>query len=161
MTRYLTALGILVVVAAAWVMLMPAVALDQPLNFNHLAHAEMIDCDGCHEGVRTSERAGIPQGDLCLNCHEEPPSVATAAQWEEIAGGSPIAWQRVTRVPEHAYFSHRRHVTLAQLGCETCHGDIGTRSEAVGRAPINLDMDTCISCHAREGASEDCVACHR
>ena len=38
---------------------------------------------------------------------------------------------------------------------------IGQNTEAIGSAPINLDMAACLSCHADEGANEDCTACHR
>jgi hypothetical protein len=58
-------------------------------------------------------------------------------------------------------FSHRRHVTLAKLDCESCHGKMRERMAPLGVAPVRLDMNTCLSCHRREGAAEDCAACHR
>lgn len=161
MIRYLSASAIGVVVAATWMWWMPVVPVAQPVNFNHAAHTDALDCVGCHEGADSMARAGIPQGDFCVGCHEDAPSVVEAAQWEAITNGVPIAWQRVTRVPDHTYFSHRRHVASGGLACETCHADVGARTQAVTVAAIAPTMDACLSCHAQEGASEDCTACHR
>lgn len=45
----------------------------------------------------------------------------------EIAGAieadEPIAWVRVHRLPDHAYFNHSMHVA-ADLACQTCRGQI-------------------------------------
>ena len=35
-----------------------------------------------------------------------------------------IRWVRLYRVPDHSFFSHRRHVVLGKLECKTCHGAI-------------------------------------
>jgi predicted CXXCH cytochrome family protein len=161
MIRYLGASAIVIVVATSWVSLMPPAPLTQPVNFNHAAHSDVLDCEGCHEGVTSMARAGIPQSEFCVGCHEEAPSVVSAATWEAITNGDPIAWQRVTRVPDHTYFSHRRHAGSAGLACETCHGDVGARTDAVTVPFVVPVMDECLSCHAQEGASEDCTACHR
>jgi hypothetical protein len=43
----------------------------QPIAFSHRLHAgELgIACTYCHHGAEKSKHAGIPSGELCLNCH--------------------------------------------------------------------------------------------
>jgi hypothetical protein len=43
----------------------------QPIAFSHRLHAgEMgLDCLYCHFGAERSRHAGIPEAELCLNCH--------------------------------------------------------------------------------------------
>ncbi|MHC4142915.1 MAG: hypothetical protein ACYSUF_13995 [Planctomycetota bacterium] len=35
------------------------------------------------------------------------------------------------------------------------------RTRPPTRGPVQIAMDTCIDCHEENGASVDCVACHR
>jgi hypothetical protein len=160
MRRYIFPAIVVVAVAVGWVIALPPAALTQPIAFNHARHAA-INCVVCHQGARSGARSGIPQGDTCGRCHAtEPPGVSEAA-WSDIAAGQKIPWLRLTRLPEHVAFSHRRHTGAAQLACESCHGDMSRRTVPPARAPVRLVMDTCLSCHRREGASEDCAGCHR
>ena len=80
---------------------------------------------------------------------------AYAARTEE------IPWRRVTRVPPHVYFSHRRHVALGGIACADCHGAVAEAAVALTTAAVSLDMASCMGCHAQRGASNDCNACHR
>ena len=43
----------------------------QPIAFSHLKHAGelQIDCQYCHFGADESRHAGIPPGNVCMNCH--------------------------------------------------------------------------------------------
>ncbi|HWP99261.1 MAG TPA: cytochrome c3 family protein [Vicinamibacterales bacterium] len=147
-------------VAIGWVLLLPAWPIAQPVAFNHARHGGLA-CAVCHRGVETSSRAGLPDGGVCAKCHATPPRGEDPARWEEFLAPDGARWVRVTRVPDHVLFSHRRHVSLARLECSSCHGDIGRRVAPPARAPVRLDMSGCLSCHRREGASEDCAACHR
>ena len=160
MRRGLAFAGIVAGVAAAWLLLLPPAPAAQPLAFNHAKHRGMA-CTVCHRGAEEAARAGIPQGDTCLKCHASAPLARAQGLWDAAAKGADLPWVRVTRVPEHVYFSHRRHVRLARLECGSCHGDIGVRTAPPGRAATRLDMDSCIACHRREDASQDCAACHR
>jgi hypothetical protein len=72
-----------------------------------------------------------------------------------------IPWHRVYLVPSHAYFSHRRHMTIAKLTCNQCHGDIALTEDPITRPFIEITMDNCLSCHQEKMASVDCVDCHR
>lgn len=152
--------SIVVGVALAWMLLLPPAPLAQPLAFNHARHAALA-CVACHGGAETAAWAGIPAASVCVKCHAAAPAGVTGATWDALTRGQRPAWVRVTRVPDHTLFSHRRHVALARLECVSCHGDIGTRAAPPIANPVRLNMDDCLSCHKREGASEDCAACHR
>lgn len=145
-------------VASAWVL--PPAAVSQPLAFNHARHAA-VTCAGCHGGVETRQRASLPGADVCAKCHATAPASVAGPAWERLMSGDAPFWNRLTAVPDHVMFSHRRHVAIARLACESCHADIGRRTTPPRRAPVRLDMDTCLGCHRVEGASEDCTGCHR
>ena len=157
MFRYVGAALVTGLVAAAWVVVLPPSPVRQPIAFPHAKH-QGVACTVCHRGAATTARAGIPSAAICEKCHLTIPGRATTttAQREP-----PIAWVQVTHVPDHVMFSHRRHVTLAKLDCESCHGKMRERMAPLGVAPVRLDMKTCLACHSREGAAEDCAACHR
>ena len=161
MLRYMAFVAVVLLTAVGWMTVLPAAPVRQPVAFNHAAHARTA-CVTCHRGVESTARAGIPQGDVCVKCHATAPSAkGAAALWTGITGGERIAWVRVTHVPEHVMFSHRRHVALGRLDCVSCHGDMTRQAAPVGVVAMRLNMQTCLSCHRRESASEDCAACHR
>jgi len=161
MRRLLFLLFVVVLVAAAWVLALPPPTLAQPIVFNHAKHAA-AGCAVCHQGVTSGARAGIPQADVCTRCHATAPAGGvSAAAWNDVAAGKTIAWRQVTHVPDHVAFSHRRHTVLAKLACASCHGDMRQRTDPPGRPATRIAMATCLDCHIREGASEDCAGCHR
>ncbi len=147
-------------VALAWILVMPSMPVAQPAAFNHARH-KGVACTTCHRGAETSARAGIPELSDCQKCHATPPRQTGVAKWPSPGAARQISWIQVTRVPDHVMFSHRRHVVSGRLTCPSCHGDIGDRTDPPGAPPARLDMDGCLSCHRREGASEDCAGCHR
>ena len=81
--------------------------------------------------------------------------------------GHPIAWVRIHKLPDFAYFDHRPHVASG-LECQKCHGPIETMERV--RQVESLNMGWCVNCHrGRDGtalagkpvnASADCSACH-
>jgi len=150
--------ALLAAIGSAWVL--PAAPVTQPLAFNHAAH-DAVTCAVCHDGVAGRQRAGLPSADVCLRCHATAPAAVAAGEWGRLVSGDAPLWNRVTTVPGHVMFSHRRHVAIAGLACESCHRDIGRSTTPPRRAPVRLDMDACIGCHRTEGASEDCTGCHR
>ena len=135
--------------------------IQQPIQFNHQAHQD-LECSGCHEFVETEFFAGLPPIDTCMLCHE---TALTESQEEEkirtlASEGNPIEWQPLFRQPAHVFYSHRRHVGIAGLECQQCHGDIGESTQP----PVwvqNLTMDACISCHEQNQLEAGCVDCHR
>jgi hypothetical protein len=70
----------------------------------------------------------------------------------------PIRWTRVHTLPDHVYFSHKRHVA-AGVSCDTCHGDLRTADRVSQFAP--LTMGWCVECHEQRGAALECSTCHQ
>jgi len=140
-------------------------SVDQPIAFNHQLHIEdvALDCVDCHRYVLTGARATIPNIEVCIDCHEEAQteSVEEARLVEYIQAGDPIPWRKVYRLPDHVYFSHRRHTTIGGVDCAVCHGEMSEQRLPVSRPAVRITMNRCMDCHYAEGASNDCVHCHR
>ena len=103
------------------------IAREQPVPFSHQHHVAGlgIDCRYCHTSVETSNFAGIPPTQTCMNCHSQ--IWTNAAMLEPVrasfASGRPIVWSRVHRLPDFVHFNHSIHVAKG-IGCATCHGRI-------------------------------------
>ena len=138
--------------------------LAQPIAFSHQLHVEELgsDCTDCHQHVLVGARATIPNIEVCADCHEEAQteSPEEARVVEHVQAGEPIPWVKVTTMPEHVYFSHRRHAATAEIACETCHGNVGQMTQPVVRPAVEMTMDHCMDCHEEAGASNDCIWCH-
>ena len=168
MKRALLSLALLAglaAVAAAVALSVSAFAVEQPLAFNHRVHVEDVgaECTDCHLYAHTGVRATIPNWRLCADCHAEPlgESAEEARLVEYIEATDPIPWRKVYWVPDHVYFSHRRHTAIAGIECETCHRNVGEQSKPLTRPLRRVSMDDCMDCHGEGGVSNDCVACHR
>jgi len=136
----------------------------QPIAFNHSKHiAQGLECVNCHTGAADQEHATLPLLDACLMCHES--AVTESAEEAKLralaAAGGELAWTRVTRVPPHVYFSHRRHVQLGKMECQECHGPMETLTEPPVRPFREMTMASCLECHQRKQAGTDCNDCHR
>lgn len=137
--------------------------IEQPLAFNHRIHGENgMECLDCHPYYEENASSGRPSQEECSFCHQEllGESQAEKKLIEYIKSGKKIEWNRLYRVPEDVYFSHRRHVVLGDIQCSTCHGDIGESSKPPSK-PLNITMEKCIKCHKKRGAEIDCISCHR
>ena len=95
-----------------------------------------------------------------MNCHARvrPDAPEIVKIRAAIDTGRPIAWTKVHRLPDFAYFNHQRHLG-AGLACQACHGPVETMS-----------MGWCLDCHRSppEGPGgttlkppTDCAACHQ
>jgi len=139
--------------------------VTQPIAFNHHLHVDelSLDCTDCHRYVLTGARATIPNIEVCGECHVEP--LTDSAEEKKliayVESGKPIPWRKVYRVPDHVYFSHRRHAALGGIECKRCHGPMAEQTQPVTRPAVRITMDACIDCHDREGVTHDCIACHR
>jgi Cytochrome c7 and related cytochrome c len=131
----------------AW-MTFVRVAPEQPIPFSHKHHVkdDGIDCRYCHTSVETSHYAGLPATEICMTCHSQIWSSASATQpiRDSWASGKSIEWRRVHDLPDYVYFNHSIHVNKG-IGCSTCHGH-------VDEMPLtyrvnNLYMDWCVNCH--------------
>ena len=162
--RVLCVVGLLILVSLVVFVLRRRQAVAQPIAFNHNLHVEKLglECNHCHQGVETGPFATLPKAEVCLECHAQPLSEKPEEAKVRLYGeGREIPWKRFTRVPNHVYFSHRRHVKLGQVSCESCHGQMGKRTRPPSKAPKVLSMKDCLECHQKQGASVDCVSCHR
>ncbi len=156
---------VFVAIAAGVTVSQIASSVEQPVLFSHQLHLEEagLECVDCHRHAIDGVRATIPNVEVCGECHEEPmtDSRQEARVSEHIRDGVPIPWRKVYWVPEHVYFSHRRHTTIAGIACERCHGNVGDESAPLTRPLVRLDMDDCMDCHTEAGVTNDCVSCHK
>lgn len=142
----------------------PARPGRQPIAFNHSKHlASGMSCTDCHTGAQSQERATLPALSACLTCHST--ALTESAEEQKIrtlsAAGKELAWNPLTRVPTHVYFSHRRHAQLAKLECATCHGAMEKLTAPPQKLFRPLNMDDCIGCHEQKRLKTDCNDCHR
>jgi hypothetical protein len=137
---------------------------EQPVAFNHRIHVQDLglECLDCHEFYESETFSGLPDRDTCAMCHEEAQgeSQEEAKLVKLLAQEKPLAWRALFQQPPHVFSSHRRHVVVAKLECEQCHGAIA-ESEAPPTKVEVLSMDACIDCHQAGQASTDCTDCHR
>ncbi|MFH1764259.1 MAG: cytochrome c3 family protein [Gemmatimonadota bacterium] len=154
-----------VLVVAGSLLLRSRGSFNQPIAFNHSKHVEDmgLPCTTCHLYAETGTRATIPNIEVCRMCHTAPltESPEEALLVEYIQSGQSIPWRKVYWVPEHVYFSHRRHTSVAEIACEICHGAIGQRVTPVTSPMVKITMDRCVECHQSVEASRDCISCHR
>jgi hypothetical protein len=134
---------------------------EQPIPFNHKVHVSTgAQCLDCHPIRGEGFQAGFPREATCMGCHvsvkKESPHIQKLA--EHAKTRKPVNWTRIYRVPDYVWFNHASHFTDAKIACETCHGPVAER-EALGKEkPTN--MASCMTCHARHGASNGCDFCH-
>jgi mono/diheme cytochrome c family protein len=145
----------------------------QPIHYSHKIHAgdNGIDCKYCHSSARVSKQSGIPSLNVCMNCHKNISEVAEttatpehskafydeqiaklydAVGWDKslqkyTGKTKPVKWVRIHNLPDHVYFNHSQHVTVAGVECQTCHGPVEEMEIMKQFAP--LTMGWCINCH--------------
>ncbi|MFB3884718.1 MAG: cytochrome c3 family protein [Thermodesulfobacteriota bacterium] len=135
----------------------------QPILFNHKKHVEQgMECITCHPYFKEQNFSGLPTIQICLECHKEP--VTKSPEEEKIRQffreKKEIPWKRIYEQPDHVFFSHRRHVVLGKLPCQTCHGEIGQSERPPVKPWVKMTMKRCMDCHARNKVTNDCLACH-
>lgn len=126
----------------------PDTGVPQPVAFSHAVHAgeNKIACLYCHHRADRATVAGIPPVRVCIDCHDalskEPDGFQPVRDaW---ANHEPIAWTKVTDLPDHVRFTHKRHVQ-AGVSCTTCHGEV--EEMQVVRLPRPWTMGRCVECH--------------
>lgn len=165
MKRALNTLFILLLGVSLWVIAAWAKRSDQPIRYNHKLHVEDADlqCIDCHLNVENQARASIPNIEICGDCHDdleaENPEERRVAEF--VNKSTRIPWQQIHSVPDYAYFSHRRHVKLAQIECTACHGDVAQMEMPFIEPNQEIKMAWCMDCHEQRAVSNDCYACHR
>ena len=140
-------------------------AVTQPVAFNHRKHTEQlkIACQLCHQYDATGAHAGLPSAQTCVMCHQvrQGTSPEAARLTVLLARGDPLRFNKLFHLPPYVYFTHRRHVGIAKLPCEKCHGAIALTERPPERPLVGIRMRVCLGCHQDKGQSVDCVACHR
>ncbi|NIR44762.1 MAG: cytochrome c3 family protein [Gemmatimonadetes bacterium] len=157
---------VIVVVAVSSLLLAQRVpAVPQPVEFNHQKHTEQLglNCEFCHKYVTAGAHAGLPDVRTCSMCHSrrQGTSEEAARVTELIEQGDSLRFNKLFRLPDHVFYTHRRHVGIAELECQNCHGAIASTKRPPKRALVNVTMDFCMDCHREQGATLDCNACHR
>jgi hypothetical protein len=142
--------------------------IRQPVAFDHRVHAAglKISCEFCHSGADRSAHAGIPTTQECVGCHTDTwlASAAFTPVRASLASGVPIAWKRVTQLPDFVYFNHAMHVNK-RVSCTECHGEVAAMPVVSQQRP--LTMGWCVSCHVEAPkkyaarALTNCTTCHR
>lgn len=139
--------------------------VPQPIEFNHRHHTQVLQlgCDFCHKYVRDGAHAGLPGAETCGICHSTPQgdSEEAARLTEMLQAGEPLRFNKLFRMPDDVFYTHRRHAGIAELECVTCHGDIANTETPPRRALVKVDMDFCLECHTEREVTDDCTACHR
>lgn len=140
------------------------VKVQQPIQFNHKKHIDNgLTCEDCHVGVKKEIRATIPNISICEDCHSEAlgNSPEEKKVVKAIQEGKDIPWTQVHRLRDDLFFSHRRHVVIAELPCSTCHGEVEARTKPFTKPYRRFKMGFCLKCHYQHGMPRDCSACHR
>jgi predicted CXXCH cytochrome family protein len=139
--------------------------LNQPVKFNHNKHVveNEMECTDCHRYVNTNRKATLPGKEVCLECHSE--ALGESPEEQKLIAildsDQALKWRRIYALPKHVYFSHFRHVTLGQISCQNCHGDMDQLTSPPRRPAVDIiDMEHCMSCHEARHVSNDCLGCH-
>ena len=116
----------------------------QPVKFDHRHHVrdDGVDCLYCHSEATSTRFATVPPTSVCLGCHAQIWTKSPAL--EPVRAMKPIAWERVTSLPDFVYFDHHAH-TKRGVGCSECHGRVDLMPQVVKAAP--LTMGFCLGCH--------------
>lgn len=160
---------------AAGVVTDPSRALEQPIPFSHYLHATKseMQCEYCHASARKSIHGGVPELQVCMNCHKfvRTDKESIKALKAAYDANKPLEWQKVHDAPDYVHFAHNRHVR-AGVDCTECHGQVqlqgqpqlvkkmvddghGHKKEVevlevptVMQRETTLQMGWCLDCHA-------------
>lgn len=136
----------------------------QPIEYNHYVHFNDVglDCTDCHLGVEDKINATIPTIEICSSCHEDMngESEAEAQVVEAVSNEDEIPWQRIYVLPDHVFFSHRRHVKSGKISCKVCHGEVENLHSPPRKQIVPITMGRCMKCHDNKSISNDCITCH-
>jgi hypothetical protein len=135
---------------------------EQPIPFSHKQHVTTaaLKCADCHPIPEPGDFATLPKTATCMACHvsvkKESPHIAKLATFHK--EGQRIPWAPVYRIPDYVSFSHKKHLGVKDVTCETCHGAV--RESDVLRREKDISMAGCMECHRVKQASNDCLLCH-
>ena len=134
---------------------------EQPIPYSHKTHVGKLKlkCNMCHPNKDPGEVMGIPQAQVCMQCHSSVKTDSPAIQkLTEFAKSSrQIRWARVYEIPTFVMFSHRAHLEAGNA-CQECHAQVAERDQLFRETDIS--MGGCMNCHRMKNASNDCSYCH-
>ena len=139
---------------------LPRAVKPQPIPFSHRLHMTAgISCNDCHRDAEKRERAGLPDSEHCMLCHQtiktDAPGVSRLAEFHR--EDKPLDWVRVYHVADFVFFSHKDHAE-AGVGCTPCHGPVEKRDRLAKE--VSTSMRMCMDCHKQTNASRSCHLCH-
>ncbi len=137
----------------------PGYSPDQPIKFSHKVHAGQngTDCLYCHSSAESSKTAGIPPSGVCMNCHLIVRNGTRSGAFEiakvikAYESGEAINWVKIYNLPDHVYFNHSQHVSVAGISCQECHGQVQEMDRVIQNS--DLSMGWCINCHREKEVS--------
>ncbi len=157
--------ALFLVVIAGWILIPSQEIIVQPIQYSHKKHIEQaeLECVDCHIYVETNGRATIPNIEICANCHSDEPITDSPEEvklLKYISQNERIPWVQIYKVPNHVYFSHRRHVKIGGLECKICHGNVPELDKPAPYQLVKISMNNCIDCHRKNDVARDCIGCH-
>jgi predicted CXXCH cytochrome family protein len=164
------ALGVLLATTLALLIALPLFAnrsraVRQPIAFSHLRHTQDLglECAFCHKYVETGAHSGLPAAETCSICHRVPLGTTEAAAelTRMIDAEEPLRFNKLFQLPDHVFYTHRRHVGIAEIECTVCHGAIAETEAPPPRPLVRMSMEYCLGCHRETEQTVDCNACHR
>lgn len=150
-------MGNTIIVGARSIGLSQDYAPDQPIKFSHQIHVKenKIDCKFCHNSPEFSRESGIPTTNVCMICHAKIKTGIMTGKFEinkiraSFKNEKPIEWIKIHNLPDHVFFSHAQHVSVAKVDCKTCHGEI--EEMHITKQFASLSMGWCVQCHRDTG----------
>lgn len=164
MKKFSLFLGLIVIVLIAiggLAVYTPEESIEQPINFSHKFHIGFdIDCKECHRYYKKYAVAGMPDVNICMECHEgtagKNPEKKKIQEYAK--NGQEISWVRLYELPPHLNFTHKRHFRK-NVQCQECHGKVEESVRMISM--VTHTMENCIACHEKMDASTDCMTCHK
>lgn len=133
----------------------------QPIPYSHKQHAALgLQCATCHSNPEAGKLMTFPPTVICMGCHQaiakDRPTIQKLAAYA--ASDQPVPWVRVYRLPDYVYWRHGTHLE-AEVPCAACHGPVQER-DAIALETNVTRMIGCVTCHDKNQAFTDCLACH-
>ncbi len=126
--------------------------------FSHSLHAEVTDCESCHDGVLESTSLSdqlLPKMDACGMCHDvEDMDNCGTCHYEDV-------YETYVEKKPEIIFSHQFHTSEQGMQCAECHKGFEEVDYSFEAEQTNPPMISCYSCHNdKAAATSECEACH-
>ena len=120
-------------------------------------------CIACHRGAWTGSRATIPSAAVCVSCHGADSTIDGVGEKQlraDLGRAEDVPWVQINTVAPNVHNSHVAHVRFNSMTCTACHVDVKDLSAPPTTARV-FSMTDCLKCHVENGASIDCLTCHK